>query len=118
MLNSSNYAREEGVLNVGVRINPEIDLKDPAVKVYYHQVKGARTVMPDGAEIVFWGGQFATKNKEIMEYMDKIADKPGTMIYTKSKAAIVSELQEAADDAARRASEAALLKDGKVNLKS
>ena len=115
MLNSANYVREEGVINAGVTIAPEFDpkvLKDPKTKVYFHQVKGARTILPDGAEIVFQGGQFATQNEEIIKYMDKIADKMGTMIYTRSKESILKELQRAAEDAVLPAGDAAKVNGG------
>lgn len=109
MLSSSNYAREEGVLNTGQVIAPaltEKELKDPNLKVYYHQVKGAKTHMPDGAEIVFQGGMFATANEEIKHYLDRIADKRGSMVYTKTVAAILQEVAAAAEDATLPAGDA------------
>jgi len=109
MLSSSNYSREEGVLNTGQVISPaltEKELKDPNLKIYYHQVKGAKTHMPDGAEIVFQGGMFATANEEIKFYLDKIADKRGSMVYTKSVAPILLEVAIAAEGASLPAGDA------------
>lgn len=99
MLNSQSYARDPEILNVGETIASETDFKDPNVKVYYHQTKGACTHMPDGATIQFSGGQFATSNLEIKAYLDKIADKPGTQIYTK-KSVAVQNIKELANIAA------------------
>jgi hypothetical protein len=86
MLNSSNYQLQEGVLNSGEQLAPDFDLRDPEVKIYYHQTRGARTHMPDGTEITFTGGMFATKIPEVKAYLDRIADKQGTMVYTRPEA--------------------------------
>lgn len=96
MLSSRNYVRDEQVINIGESIAPEPDLKNPNTRVYYHQVKGAQTHMPDGAAIQFLGGQFATANPEIIAFLDRIANKPGTQVYTKKEVA-QQQLQEFAD---------------------
>lgn len=96
MLSSRNYMRDPDVINVGENIAPEPNLKDPNTKVYYHQVKGAQTHMPDGAAIQFLGGQFATANQEIIAFLDKIANKPGSQVYTKKEVA-QQNLQELAN---------------------
>ena len=110
MQSSANYQREVGVLQSGVVYQSDLDpevLKDPTTKIYEHQVKGAKIFMPDGAELVFQGGIFLTRNPEIIKELDKIANKQGTMVTT-NKAALDKlrkEVQQAADDAARPASE-------------
>lgn len=110
MLSSANYSREVGVLQSGVVYQSDLDpevLKDETTKIYEHQVKGAKIFMPDGAELVFQGGIFITRNPDIIRELDKIANKPGTMVMT-NKAALDKlrkEVQAAADDAARPASE-------------
>ena len=97
MLNSRNYSSEDGVINVGQEIAPDLEaLKDPSARVYHHRVPGAQTHMPDGAAIVFRGGIFVTTNEEIIAFLDRIADKGGSMIYTKSDARIESEIKTAA----------------------
>lgn len=101
MLNSMNYQSDKEVINVGETIASETDFKDPNVTIYYHQTKGAQTHMPDGAAIVFVGGQFATSNPEIKAYLDKIANKPGTQVYTKKEVARqnLKELANLAEEA-------------------
>jgi hypothetical protein len=61
-------------------------LKDKSAKTYHHMVRGARFVMPDGLEVIFMGGQFTTTDTEIIAELDKIANKPSSMIYTKAEA--------------------------------
>jgi len=48
-------------------------------------VIGAKFVMPDGLEVQFLGGHFTTADTEIMAELDKVANKPASMIYTKSE---------------------------------
>lgn len=99
MLNSRNYAREDNVINIGEEIAPEVDLKSPKTRIYYHQVKGAITHMPDGAQITFRGGMYATQNEEVIKFLDKLADKRGTMIFTKKSSELTRDLELAAADA-------------------
>lgn len=100
MLNSANYMSDKEVINSGEVIAPEANLKDPNVKVYYHQVPGAKTHMPDGAEIQFTGGQFATANDEIKAFLDKIADRRGSMVFTKKTVGVNPDHAIAATSAA------------------
>jgi hypothetical protein len=106
MLNSANYVSDDEVKRVGEQINPDLDLNDPDVRVYYHQVPGAQTHMPDGAAIRFLGGQYSTKNAEIIAFLDKIADKQGSMVFTKTNRAVVAELKAVAEEAAKPAGDA------------
>ena len=71
-------------------------------KVYYHRVPGARTHMPDGLEIVFLGGMFATEDETIIAELDKIADKASSGIFTNSAIAenLLSQERKAAAEAA------------------
>lgn len=57
-------------------------LKDPKAKTYYHQVPGAKFIMPNGLEIVFMGGQFATADETIIEELNKVVDKSTSLIYS------------------------------------
>jgi hypothetical protein len=63
-------------------------LKDKAAKTYHHMVRGARFVMPDGLEVQFLGGQFTTVDPDIIAELDKIANKPASMVYTKMEAVV------------------------------
>ena len=78
-------------------------------KVYYHRVPGARTHMPDGLEIVFLGGMFATEDETIIAELDKIADKASSGIFTNSAIAenLLSQERKAAAEAADTAGTAA-----------
>lgn len=98
MLNTSNYVSNDGVLRAGEELEPAQleDLKKPGCKVYYHRVPGAITHMPDGAQITFRGGMFATTNKDIQEYLDKIADKHQSQVFTKTADAMNAEIVQAA----------------------
>lgn len=112
MLNSSNYIANDGALNTGEQLAPDLDLSDPDTKVYYHQVKGARTHMPDGMEISFRGGMYATKHPEVKAFLDRIADRQGSMVFTKTNAHIVKEIAVTQSDAKAPAGVARVLGKG------
>lgn len=96
---TANYKAEEGVLRSGESLpsiyDPEM-LKDPKTKVYYHVVKGAVTHLPDGMEIQFRGGMFATQSEDVINYLDKIADKPGSMVTTSKVGEDAAKSEQAA----------------------
>lgn len=75
--------------------------KDKTAKTYYHMIRGARFVMPDGLEVIFRGGVFTTNDKDIIFELDRVADKPASMIYTKKETAesILAAAKAAATDA-------------------
>ena len=100
MLNSSNYVREEGVLNSGEIIAAEVKVVEGS-KIYYCTVPNSITHMPDGAQITFTGGQYMTSNPDIIAFLDKIADRPTTPVYTK-KDQFSAQLANAGEDAAMR----------------
>ncbi len=100
MLTSANYARDESVTLIGEEIATELDFSNPELKVYYSRYPSIRTHLPDGAEIIFRGGMFATANKEIKDFLDKTADKPTSLIYTK-KDSIAPQLDAVAEEAAK-----------------
>ena len=79
-------------------------IKSTPVKTYHHIVIGAKFVMPDGLEVQFLGGHFTTADPEIMAELDKIANRPASMIYTKAE--VVEEVQaltaKAAADAVQK----------------
>jgi hypothetical protein len=91
MLNSQNYVKNDQIIRSGEIIAADSNLKDPAMRVYYHQVPGACTFMSDGAQIVFTGGQFSTKNEEIIKYMDSIVDRVGTLVYSRKPGSPISK---------------------------
>jgi hypothetical protein len=76
-------------------------IKSKPVKTYFHMVKGAKFVMPDGLEVQFLGGVFTTADPEIMSELDKVANRPASMIYTKSE--VVAEVQALTAAAAKDA---------------
>lgn len=106
MLTSANYSRDENVINSGEEIAPEFDLKAPGVKIYRASVPNCRTHLPDGAEIRFRGGMFATANPEIIAFLDKIANRRGSLVYTTTDDMITQELASASEDAAKPAGDA------------
>jgi pyridoxal/pyridoxine/pyridoxamine kinase len=65
-------------------------------------IPGANFIMPDGLELKFLGGQFVTEDPDVIEELSKVADKPTSMIFTKTLAVeAAKELQKrSADDAA------------------
>jgi len=77
------------------------DFKSKNAKAFYHMVPGARSVMPDGLEIVFQGGVFSTADPEIIAELEKVADRPTSMIYTKREtvATVQATVKTAAADA-------------------
>lgn len=107
MLNSQNYVKDANILRAGEVIAPDMNLSDPNVKVYYHQTKGARTHMPDGAEIIFAGGQYSTANPDIIKFLDGIANKQGTQVTTKVPPKVSDEVANAAQEAMEPAGNAA-----------
>jgi hypothetical protein len=109
MLTSSNYVVEEGVLRAGEEIAPEFDLKAPGTKIYRATVHNCRTHLPDGAEIRFRGGMFATANPTIIAFLDKIANKRGSLVYTTDADAALQEMATAAQDAMTPAGDAGAL---------
>lgn len=82
MLTSANYIRDEAVILSGEEIAMETDFTQPGIKIYRSSIIGCRTHLPDGAEIRFYGGVFATANPEIQAYLDKVANKRGSIIFT------------------------------------
>jgi len=106
MLTSANYVREENVLNSGEEIAPEFDLKAPGVQVFYASVPNCRTHLPDGAELRFRGGMFATANPEIIAFLSKVANKRGSLVYTTAADPMTTELAVAAEDASKPAGDA------------
>jgi hypothetical protein len=79
-------------------------LKDKSAKTYHHMVKGAKFFMPDGLAVEFLGGQFVTTDADIIAELDKVANKPASMIYTRKDAveAVQSLMKQAADDAVQK----------------
>lgn len=65
---------------------PITALKDKSTKTFYHMTPGAQFIMPDGLVVQFLGGQFTTDDVDIIEELDKIANKASSMIYTKQEA--------------------------------
>lgn len=101
MVNSAQTLNSP-ILRAGERLaSTPAALADKNAKVYKHMLPGARFIMPDGLEIVFLGGQFATTDKAIIEELDKVANKTASLIFTDNAtaAAISTAAQKAAADA-------------------
>lgn len=79
-------------------------IKSKPVKTYYHMVRGAKFVMPDGLEVQFLGGVFTTADTDIMAELDKVANRPASMVYTKAEAveAVNALTAQAAADAVQQ----------------
>lgn len=77
-------------------------LKDPKAKVYYHQVPGAKFIMPDGLELQFLGGRLVTGDSAIIAELDKIANKSTSMVSTDRalQASVTAAQNAVAQDAA------------------
>lgn len=60
-------------------------MKSKAARTYHHMVRGAKFMMPDGLEVQFLGGVFTTDDPEIIAELNKIADRPASMVYTKAE---------------------------------
>ena len=75
--------------------------KNPNSKTYYHRAPGAKFVMPDGLELIFLGGQFTTDEAEIIRELDRVVDKPSSMIYSVRASTPDASIKQAAEDAAK-----------------
>lgn len=101
MANSQTNAPK--VLRLGEAVASSVkDLADKNAKVYHHMVPGARFIMPDGLEIKFLGGVYATSDAEQIAELDKVADKTSSMIFTKKEVAdaVTNQVKQAAQEAA------------------
>jgi pyridoxal/pyridoxine/pyridoxamine kinase len=72
-------------------------IKNQNARVFHHMIPGANFIMPDGLEIKFLGGQFVTDDPEVIAELEAVADKPTSMIFTKTLAV------EAAKELTKRA---------------
>jgi len=61
-------------------------LSNPNAKTYYNMVSGSQFVMPDGLAIVFLGGRYVTDDPAQIAELDKVCNRPSSMIYTKADA--------------------------------
>lgn len=110
MTNSANVqnpaAEKSPVLRSGEVVASSMQaLKNPNARVFHHMAPGANFIMPDGLELKFLGGQFVTDDPDVIAELEKIADKPTSMIFTKTLAVeAAKELQKrSAEDAANTA---------------
>jgi hypothetical protein len=79
-------------------------IKSKPVETEYHMVLGAKCVMPDGLEVQCLGGVFTTADTDIMAELDKVANRPASMVYTKAEAveAVNALTAQAAADAVQQ----------------
>lgn len=86
---ASQPAAQAPVLRSGEKTAMEIAGSDKSkIKTYYHQLPGARFIMPDGLELTFMGGMFATDRPEIIAELDKVVDRPASMICSHAPGAL------------------------------
>lgn len=109
-VSSSTVQQKAPILRAGEQLatTPEA-LKSGKGKTYYHMARGARFVMPDGLEIIFMGGQFTTADPEIIAELDRVANKPASMIYTQRET-----LETVAKTTAKQVAEDAADTAGKI----
>lgn len=110
-VSSASVQQQAPILRAGEQIaTTPAALKSGKGKTYYHMAPGARFVMPDGLEVIFMGGMFTTDDATIIAELDKIANRPTSMIYTKQEAvqaAAALQAKQVADDAANTAGKTA-----------
>lgn len=87
----------------------------PEVRVYYHQIAGARFGVQRSPGFVedfyFVGGQLETSDPQVIEELDKVADRSGSLISSdRARARELSQDQQAALSDARTAAEIAAQK--------
>lgn len=103
MINSQTEAQRAVVLRSGESLaTTQAALKDKNAVTYYHMIPGARFIMPDGLEIKFLGGRFTTNDADIIAELNKVVDKPTSMIFSEPAraAAIAAQAAKLAADAA------------------
>ena len=100
--------QQESVLRSGERIGTSAEaIADKNSKTYYHQVAGARFIMPDGLEVHFYGGQVTTNDPTVIAELDKVANKASSLIVSE-KAQLQASKQldaKAAEEAAKAAAQ-------------
>lgn len=78
--------------------DPDPVSMNPNEKVYHHRFHGANFVMPNGKVLTFLGGTKKTdKPDEILE-LDKVANVPGSYIFTTSAPVIAQDEKNLARD--------------------
>lgn len=82
--NAFKNAGTADVLRSGEKAAMLVNAEDKRTPVttFYHQIPGARFIMPDGLELQFMGGQFTTNDPTIIAELNKIANRGTSMIYT------------------------------------
>lgn len=89
------------VIRSGERVATSVEaLADPAAKTFHAMVAGSNFVMPDGLTIQFLGGRYTTNKPEEIAELEKVANRSGSLIFTKAEAKLADEAlakQAAAD---------------------
>lgn len=84
MLNTANAVKDASVLRSGEKVAMLVSAAGGKnAKTFYHQIPGAKFIMPDGLELQFMGGAFTTDDPAIIAELGKIADRGTSMIYTR-----------------------------------
>jgi hypothetical protein len=88
-----------GALDAAAPDQPE--LLPEGAKVYYTSFPNCGIMVQRGSiaeRIEFKGDRLVTTDPEVIAYLDPIADKPGSTIYTKSKEHVSVEVQQMRED--------------------
>lgn len=83
---------QPSILRTGEIVSTSLQsLEDANSKTFHCTVKGAKFPMPDGLVIQFLGGVYTTNVESEIYELQKVADKAGSLIYTKKEAVIADE---------------------------
>ncbi len=85
-------AAQPGILRSGERVATSVEsLSDANSKTYFSMVKGSQFVMPNGLAIQFLGGRYVTNKPDEIAELDAVANRAGSLVFTKSEAKIADE---------------------------
>lgn len=95
------------VLRSGEQVATSVEaLADPESKTYYNIVPGSNFTMPDGLNIRFLGGRYVTNKPEEIAQLDAVANRVGSLIYTRA------EVKQADEQLAKLAAAETITSDG------
>lgn len=102
------------VLRSGEQTSSTIEaLENPNSRRYLTNVPGSQFIMPDGLALKFLGGVYVTDNPTEIAELDKIANRPGSIITTTVQAKVAeAALQQQAADGAKTDGEGKPLQGG------
>lgn len=97
------------VLRSGEKVATSAEaLADPSARTFYAIVHNSNFVMPNGLVLQFLGGRYVTNNPDEIRELSAIANKPASLIYTKTEA------KEADEALAKQAAAESVSSDGQT----